>query len=106
MCISLLSIGGVPPTAGFHARLYILYALVDAQLIWLAVIFVASAPFIFYVCGKLWVRMYFRPTSTAPVEPSAELLVVLLLAATAALGFGFAPDILMETARSAAVSLM
>ena len=106
VCISLLSIGGVPPTAGFHARLYILYALVDAQLIWLAVIFVASAPFIFYVCGKLWVRMYFRPTSTAPVEPSAELLVVLLLAATAALGFGFAPDILMETARSAAVSLM
>jgi NADH-quinone oxidoreductase subunit N len=105
--VSLLSVAGLPPTAGFHARLYVVYALVDAQLSWLAILFVASFPLIFYACAKLWVHMYFRPVPTAlRAEPSAELLAVLLLAATAALGFGLAPEVLMETARSAAASLL
>jgi len=105
--ISLLSVAGLPPTAGFHARLFVVYALVDAQLFWLAILFVVSLPLTFYACARLWIYMYFRPVPTAlRAEPSAELFAVLLLAATAALGFGFAPDILMETARSAAASLM
>ncbi len=107
LVVSVLSLVGLPPTAGFSARLYAVHALVDAELTWLAVVVVATLPLAFYACVRFIINMYARRQGAVRrVEPSAELLVVLLLAATVAIGAGLLPEVLMETARSAAVSLM
>jgi NADH-quinone oxidoreductase subunit N len=107
LAVSALSLAGLPPTAGFSARLYAVHALVDAELVWLAVVVAATLPLAFYACVRFIISIYTRRRGTSRhVELSAELLVVLLLAATVSIGAGLLPEVLMETARSAAVSLM
>jgi NADH:ubiquinone oxidoreductase subunit 2 (subunit N) len=61
----MLSLTGIPPTAGFWGKFYLFSAVVDAGQTWLAVIAVVmSAVSAFYYLRVVW-YMYFEPSPAA-----------------------------------------
>ena len=73
MAVFLLSLAGIPPTAGFVAKLYIFQAAVGAQLYGLAVVGVLTSVLGAYYYLRVVVYMYMRP---AEGEPDALALAV------------------------------
>lgn len=72
MLLSLLSLAGVPPLAGFFAKFYILWASVKAGLLWLTVIGVLNVVTSLYYYLKVVKVLYIDPPLTdAPVSVSA-----------------------------------
>jgi len=66
MLIVMLSTAGVPPFAGFWAKLWIIQASLDANLLWLAILAVAvSVIGAFYYLRVIW-YMFFEPGTDVP----------------------------------------
>ena len=65
LSLFMLSLTGIPPTAGFWGKFYLFTAVVDAHLTWLAVVAVImSAVSAFYYLRVVW-YMYFREAPAA-----------------------------------------
>ncbi|HEY2547661.1 MAG TPA: NADH-quinone oxidoreductase subunit N [Candidatus Acidoferrum sp.] len=93
----LLSLLGLPVTAGFLAKFYIFKAAVDAHLIWLAVFVAINTIIGAYYYLRLIVIMYMREPSaevaaTAPVRFPLSVNVVLIIAAFGTLFLGLMPS--------------
>ncbi|MCU0302665.1 MAG: NADH-quinone oxidoreductase subunit N [Thermoanaerobaculales bacterium] len=72
MLIFLLSLGGIPPTAGFMGKLYLWSALLGSGFVGLTVISVATSAASLYYYLRIVVQMYLREDGAdagAPVEP-------------------------------------
>jgi len=99
----LLSLTGLPPTAGFIAKLYIFNAGVRADLVWLVIIAVLNTALsAFYYLGVAR-QMYLGEGDDRPsvaTRPATE--AVLLAAAAGVLVFGVYPIPLIEAAQRAA----
>lgn len=80
MTFAMLSTAGVPPLAGFWAKLWVIQALLDAQLLWLAVLAMATSVIgAFYYLRVIW-YMYFESGSEAAAierEPVSRLALAL-----------------------------
>ncbi len=91
----LLSLTGMPPTAGFFGKLYIFRAAIDSELYWLTVIGLLNSVVAAYYYLRVIVTMYFRePAPGAPIAtPMRSGLVTgaLVLAAFLVLAIGLAP---------------
>jgi NADH-quinone oxidoreductase subunit N len=61
MAIFMFSLTGVPPTAGFMGKFYIFRAVIDADLIWLAIIGVITSLISAYYYLRIIIIMYMRP---------------------------------------------
>jgi len=98
----LLSLTGLPPTAGFIAKLYIFNAAVQADLVWLAIVAVLNSVLsAFYYLG-IARQMYLGEGEGRPVlrvEPAMQGM--LLLAAAGVLAFGLYPIPLIDAAQQA-----
>lgn len=109
MTVFLLSLAGVPATAGFIGKLYILQAAVQRGLVPLAVLLVlASLVSYWYYLRVAW-YMWFKP---APEGSDAASLVVpagvktaLVFTAVAILVLGLFPGVVVEFAHSSALAL-
>lgn len=99
----LLSLTGLPPTAGFIAKLYIFNAAVQADLVWLVVVAVVNtAVSAFYYLGVAR-QMYLSSGEGQPAVPAPALTQgLLVLAALGVLTFGVYPIPLIEAAQRAA----
>ncbi|HXK33814.1 MAG TPA: proton-conducting transporter membrane subunit, partial [Dehalococcoidia bacterium] len=99
----LLSLTGLPPTAGFIAKLYIFNAAVQADLVWLVVIAVVNtAVSAFYYLGVAR-QMYLSSGEGEAAVPAPALTQgLLVLAALGVLTFGVYPIPLIEAAQRAA----
>ncbi len=87
MAFFMLSLTGVPPTAGFTAKLYIFRAVVQSGLIWLALISVLTSVISAYFYLRVVVIMYMREGSaTAELRPALSLAVGLTSLGTLVLG--------------------
>jgi NADH-quinone oxidoreductase subunit N len=88
----MLSLTGIPPTAGFWGKFYLFSAVVDAGLTWLAVIAVImSAVSAFYYLRVVW-YMYFEATPQA--APAGALAAQTDAAMSDAIGqIGVAPAV-------------
>jgi NADH-quinone oxidoreductase subunit N len=100
MAVFMLSLTGIPPTAGFMGKFYVFRSAVDAGMYGLAVTGVlASVVGAFYYL-RVIVQMYLREPGPAPatvtVTPPERLAI--LAAAAALLWFGLFPAALMELA--------
>jgi NADH-quinone oxidoreductase subunit N len=84
MAVFLLSLAGIPPTAGFVGKLYIFQAAVGAQLYGLAVIGVLTSVLGAYYYLRVVVYMYMRPAEGEPDALSSPSMAVALAAAVAA----------------------
>ena len=107
MAVFMLSLAGVPPTAGFAGKFYLFSAAVDAGQVGLAVIGVLnSLVSVYYYLGVL-VAMYMTEGERAIVAPAARpcLVASILVAVAVTLGVGLLPAGPMEFARLSFASL-
>ncbi len=102
LALCLLSLTGLPPTAGFFAKLYVFNAAIQADLVWLVVIgvlnTVASA---FYYMGV--VRQMYSTTAEGEPDVTAPLVTqgLLVIAAAGVVGIGLYPIPLIDAAQRA-----
>jgi NADH-quinone oxidoreductase subunit N len=95
MTIFLISLTGLPPTAGFIGKLYIFSSVINSGYLWLAVIGVLNSVISLYYYVKVIRNLYLRDSVTvkAPLvsSPAAILIVLLLAIPTLAFGIYFSP---------------
>jgi NADH-quinone oxidoreductase subunit N len=103
MAVFMLSLAGIPPTAGFAGKLLVFRAAINADAISLAVIGLLSSVIGLYYYLRVVVVMYFRPVSGEQVVPLRTTAFGLGLgaAAVATVVFGVGPGWLSELARTA-----
>jgi NADH-quinone oxidoreductase subunit N len=124
LTIAMLSLAGIPATAGFIGKIYLIQALVDGGYAWLAVVIVVgsmiSLGYYLRVIAAVWMRDAPSPAS-APVgarpllaggSPQAdaaanhhEVVFVALIFAAATVFFGIVPQPLFNLVSHAAASL-
>ncbi len=95
MTVFLLSLTGIPPTAGFVGKLYVFAALINAKWFWLALVGVLNGVVSLYYYVRIVRNMFLRGDDAPgpPVEFSfLEIsLVLVLLVPTLLLGLYFGP---------------
>jgi NADH-quinone oxidoreductase subunit N len=73
MLLSLLSLAGLPPLAGFFAKFYILWASVKAGLLWLAFIGIVNvAPSLYYYLKVVKAMYVDKPGQGAPIRVTLD----------------------------------
>ena len=111
MTISLVSMAGVPPTAGFAGKIYIFTAAVDYGYIWLAFVgFVMSMMSIYYyllVVRAMYRDLYEQESDYArPIATPISVRATALLSAAATLVVGVWPDFLARATNFASQTFM
>jgi NADH-quinone oxidoreductase subunit N len=124
LTISMLGLAGMPATAGFIGKLYLIEALVQGDYTWLAV-FIAvgtmiSLAYYLPVIAAMWMRPAEEESAAMPaiagaapeadpIDPEAGdriyLTIPALLAATAVIFFGILPQPLVDFAQHAGSAL-
>jgi NADH-quinone oxidoreductase subunit N len=106
MLVFMLSLGGIPPTAGFMGKFWLFSAAIEAGYVWLAVIGVLNSAISLYYYIRIVVFMYLRK-ETSGSEPvlGPALAVTLGLAVVATIALGLYPQALFDAAAAAARTL-
>jgi NADH-quinone oxidoreductase subunit N len=98
----LLSLTGLPPTAGFFAKLYIFNAAIRADLVWLVIIGVLNTAIAAYYYLGVARQMYLTDAEGQPeLKTPAYAQALPLLAAAGVLVFSLAPMVLIDAAQRA-----
>ncbi len=102
----LLSLAGIPPTAGFFGKWFVFKATMDAGLYVLAIIAFVNSVIAAYYYLRVMVYMYMRePAAGAPVAVpmrSAYVTAALLVSAALVLALGLTPTRYLDAALNAA----
>ncbi len=108
-CLSLylLSLLGLPVTAGFLGKLYIFNAALKSHLVWLAVLLAVNSVIAAYYYLRIIVVMYMHPAQQewAPLPIPAAVGLVLLVTSAGTLYLGLFPGIVMNFAAQSALLL-
>ena len=94
MAVSMLSLAGIPLTAGFWGKFYIFSTAIERGQIWLLVIAVLMSAIGIYYYFRVIIAMYFRDGATEPIQVTPVYQYVLLVATILTLGLGIAPGLL------------
>lgn len=105
LAISLLSLSGFPPFAGFVAKFFVFGAAVNAGFVWLAVIGVLnSLVSVYYYLGPV-VRMFMNPPAEgwepAPTRTPIVLAFAVLVVVLLTIGMGLFPSEVIQFAQAA-----
>jgi NADH-quinone oxidoreductase subunit N len=96
MLIIMFSMAGVPPMVGFHAKLSVLKAVIDVDMVWLAVAAVLfSVIGAFYYLRVVWLMYFEAPQDNTQIKKDFDFRLVLSANGLAVLGLGLYPGILM-----------
>jgi NADH-quinone oxidoreductase subunit N len=106
MLLFMLSLGGIPPTAGFMGKFWLFSAAIDAGYYWLAVIGVLNSAVSLYYYVRVVVFMYVKK-ETVGSEPHTgpALAIALAVAVAATLVLGVYPRFLFDVAEASARTL-
>src|SRR5476651_633233 len=106
MLMFMLSLGGIPPTAGFMGKFWLFSAAIDAHYYWLAVIGVLNSAVSLYYYIRIVVFMYLKKEAIGS-EPSTTpaLTFALAVAIAMTLAMGVYPRLLFELAEASAHTL-
>ncbi|SPP63764.1 NADH-quinone oxidoreductase subunit N [Nitrospira lenta] len=110
MMVFMVSLAGIPPTAGFIGKFYVFMSAVHAGLAWLAVLALVFAAISAYFYLRLVMVMYMRePEAVTALSPrfvsSPALSIVLACAIAGVMFFGLYPDPIVNLATQAALTL-
>jgi NADH-quinone oxidoreductase subunit N len=106
MLLLMLSLAGLPPTAGFYAKLAVFNAAVSAGYIWLAVAAVLLSLIGAYYYLRVVKLMYFdEPKDAVPAAAPAHGGILMSVNGLALLFFGIVPGPLMDLCTVAIASL-
>jgi NADH-quinone oxidoreductase subunit N len=96
MTIALLSLAGIPPTAGFFAKYYLFVAAIDAQYTWLVIIAVIASLIGVYYYFKIIIAMYFKPAvSDEKISFSTSHQFLLIITLLMLIIMGIVPDFIL-----------
>ena len=102
MLIFMLSLGGIPPTAGFMGKVWVFGAAIDQGFVWLAVIGVVNSAISLYYYYRVIVFMWLKEeTLGSDIEMSPAMATVLGIAVVGSILFGIFPDMLFDHAQIA-----
>ena len=106
MLLFMLSLGGIPPTAGFMGKFWLFGAAIESGYIWLAVIGVLNSAVSLYYYIRIVVYMMLKnePVGSEPKQTPA-LAFALGVAVVATLLLGVYPQPLFEFAQASAATL-
>ncbi len=106
MLLFMLSLGGIPPTAGFMGKFWLFGAAIEAGYVWLAVAGVLNSAISLYYYIRVVVFMYLK-NETIGSEPktSGPLALALGVAVVATIALGIYPRQLFEIAEASASTI-
>ncbi len=106
LAFCFVSLIGIPPTAGFVAKLYIFNAAVQSDLVWLVIVAVLNSALSAYYYLRVVSHMYLAP---APAEGDIRvgpwLATALAVTSVGVLVVGLAPTLLLDAAERAVSAL-
>ena len=94
MVVFLLSLAGIPLTAGFLSKFYMLKATIDGGSLWLAIFAVLMAAISVYYYFRLIQSMYFKEGEQKAIELSSGFKVTLVALAAVTILLGLFPGLL------------
>ena len=102
MLIFMLSLGGIPPTAGFMGKFWLFSAAIESGFIWLAVIGVVNSAISLYYYVRVVVFMWLKEeTLGSAITIRPAIATALVIAVVGSLLFGVYPQVLFDQAQSA-----
>jgi NADH-quinone oxidoreductase subunit N len=104
MLIALLSLGGIPPTAGFFGKFFIFQATIEADLYWLAIIGILNAfvALFYYLTVVKYIYLYRGEDEEVAIPISRAAGVALGIAVAAVVYLGIFANSAYEWAINAA----
>ncbi len=107
LALSMISLIGIPPTAGFMGKLYLFNAAVSSDLVWLAVVGVLNSVVSAYYYLRVVKTMYLGTgESEERITYSSPVLVAVAVSAIGILLIGILPGPLFEITESAVRTLL
>ena len=100
MIVFLLSLGGIPPTAGFIGKYFLFYAAVQSGFGWLAIVAVLMSAVSMFYYLRVVVAMYLKEGPEASVAGTRTLKFVAAVCVIVTLLFGVLPSPLIEQVRT------
>jgi len=106
LSLFLLSLAGVPGTAGFAGKFFIFRAAVESHLVWLAIIGVVTTVISFYYYLYVIVQMYMREPNEefSDLRVAGSLKVALIVSAIGTLYLGILPTRVLDWTTTAALN--
>lgn len=98
MIVFLLSLGGIPPTAGFIGKYFLFYAAVGAGFGWLAIVAVLMSAVSMFYYLRIVMAMYFRDGDGSAIAAPGALRLVAAICLIVTLLFGILPAPLIDEA--------
>ena len=106
MLLFMLSLGGIPPTAGFMGKFWLFGAAIDAGYVGLALIGVLNSAISLYYYIRIVVFMYVKDVSVgSPPATVPTLSLALAVAVAATIVLGVYPPLLFRVAEASARTL-
>ena len=106
MLLFMLSLGGIPPTAGFMGKFWLFGAAIDAGYVWLALIGVLNSAVSLYYYIRIVVFMYVKDPAIGPAPaPTPTLSLALGAAVLGTVVLGIYPPLLFKVAEASARTL-
>ena len=107
MMLFLLSLAGIPPTAGFLAKYYVFLAAIESGYLWLVIVGLVTSVVALYYYATVIRKMFFpldQPEGGFPLAPT--LAIALTISALGVLYLGIFPAPFVDLAKAAAEMLM
>nr|WP_092074158.1 NADH-quinone oxidoreductase subunit N [Dendrosporobacter quercicolus]NSL47720.1 NADH-quinone oxidoreductase subunit N [Dendrosporobacter quercicolus DSM 1736]SDM79506.1 NADH dehydrogenase subunit N [Dendrosporobacter quercicolus] len=106
MTVSLLSMAGIPPLAGFAGKMYLFMAIAEQGYLWLVILgFVMSMISVYYYILVVKAMYSHEPEDEREFMVSSPLRLVAVVSLLASLFVGIYPEPLAELANAAALAL-
>lgn len=97
MLILMFSMAGIPPLAGFYAKLLVIKAVIDVDLLIVAIVAVVTSVIgAFYYLRVIKVMYFDKPVVSHQLEASGTMQIMLSANALMVLGLGIFPGMLMK----------
>jgi len=102
MLILMFSMAGVPPTVGFYAKLSVIEAVINVDLVWLATVAVIfSIIGAFYYIRMIKIMYFDKPEDVSPITSPSDMRLILSLNGLAVLALGIFPGNLLAVCAAA-----
>jgi NADH-quinone oxidoreductase subunit N len=96
MAIAMLSLAGIPITAGFFAKYFVFAAVINTSFKWLLILGVITSAVAVYYYLKVIIAMYFREGHGEPVHFATSGKIVIGLSIILTLALGIVPGVITK----------
>ena len=98
LAIAMFSMAGVPPTVGFYAKLSVLQAIIQVDIVWLAIAAVLLSVIGLFYYLRIVKVMYFDEideNQVTSIKPALDIKILLSANSLSLIGLGIFPSLLM-----------